>query len=129
MKIKYIFLILFPIFFFQSCNTASTDKEIKEYRDNSKQLIGQWISKFSSNVSIMCIMQNVPIDSPSDENKSMILQKLKLTEEEHLKEQLKLTHYLRLTDSLVGDLNLISLDKQRELKEQRNKWRTILEMV
>ena len=120
MKAKYILLILFLIFFFKSCNTASTDKEIKEYSDNSKQLMGQWIPRISKKISIICVMPNEPIDSIPDEKKTMILQKLKITGEEHLNKQFELTHYFRLTDSLVGDLNLISLDKKKELKEQSN---------
>lgn len=118
--VKLMFLILGSTFLIHSCGTTSTDQEIKKYKNNSEQLIGQWLSKFSKNASIKCVMQNEPIDSLPNEIKNTIMQKLEIKAEKHLNKQLKLTHHFKLTDSLIGDLNLITLSKQRELKEQRD---------
>ncbi|MCM4161928.1 hypothetical protein DHB64_18785 [Antarcticibacterium sp. W02-3] len=117
---KLTFLIVGSAILTLSCGKTSTEQEIINYKNNSDQLIGQWLLEFSKNASIKCVMENEPIDSLPGEIKNTIIHKLEIKAEKHLYKQLKLTHHFTLTDSLIGDLNLITLKKQRELKEQRD---------
>lgn len=106
-------LSLVSISILLGCNENSSYRDIQKYNIHSEQLISQWLLKFSENTDIICIVQ--PTGDLPEEERVLILKKLN-TDEKHLEEQIRLSSVFQLTDSLVGNLRLISLARQHELE-------------
>ena len=112
---KCMFLILMLLIL--SCEDNRSERGFETYNHRSKELISQWLSKFSENTDITCIKQFRSSVDVSEEERTLILQKLKIADEKHLTEQLEYSFEFQLTDSLVGNLRLISFAQQQELEE------------
>lgn len=98
---KGLFLLFVLVFF--SCSESSSKGAMEAYNLRAEQLIGQWLSTFSENVDITCIQQFRPTEALSEEERVLILEKLKTADENHLARQIRLSAGFQLTDSLAGD--------------------------
>lgn len=111
-------LLLLFVLVFSSCDEFGRERAMEAYNLKAEKLIGPWLSTFSKNVDITCIQQFRPSKPLSEEERVLILEKLEIADVNHLAEQIRLSAGFQLTDSIIGNLRLVTTQEQKELERQ-----------